>query len=126
MQSQLQLHTRIQQLRLQMQIDQRRLTAAEEQYLTAWIGMGFPDESIRMAYERTCENTGALKWAYMNSILKSWHENGLHTPQEIARGDTGPAAQHNSVKKPYQRHGDSLTPLAKKAVQQALAEGQEE
>lgn len=126
-QSQLQLHTRIQQLRLQMQIDQRRLTAAEEQYLTTWIGMGFPDESIRMAYERTCENTGALKWAYMNSILKSWHENGLHTPQEIARGDTGPTTpQNTTVKKSYQRHGSSLTPLAKKAVQQALAEGQEE
>ena len=80
-----------------------------------------------MAYERTCENTGALKWAYMNSILKSWHENGLHTPQEIARGDTGPTTpQKITVKKSYQRHGGSLTPLAKKAVQQALAEGQEE
>jgi len=126
-QSQLQVHTRIQQLRLHMQIEHRRLTSAEEQYLTSWIQMGFPDRSIHMAYARTCENTGALRWAYMNSILKSWHEKNLHTPQEIISGDAAPAAQPSSRKNgAYQRHGDKLTPLAQKAVQDALAEGQEE
>lgn len=49
--------------------------------------MGFRDDTIRMAYERTCLNTGALKWAYMNSILTSWHEQNLHTPEEILAGD---------------------------------------
>ena len=125
-QSQLQLHTRIQQLRLRMQIDHRRLTAAEEQYLASWIQMGFPDQSIDMAYARTCENTGGLRWAYMNSILKSWHEKNLHTPQEIVAGDTAPAAQPRRRNDAYQRHGDKLTPLAQKAVQDALAEEQEE
>ncbi len=122
-QSQLRIHTRIQQLRLMLQIDTRRLTATEEQYLASWIAMGFPDESIRVAFERTCLNTGGLKWNYMNSILKSWHENGLHTPEEIQKGDSAPAQKRSSS--PYQRHGDDLTPLAKRAVQMALAEGQE-
>lgn len=125
-QSQLQVHTRIQNLRLRMQIDHRRLTAAEEQYLTSWIQMGFPDQSIDMAYARTCENTGGLRWAYMNSILKSWHEKNLHTPQEIAAGDAAPAQQGSRKNAAYQRHGDKLTPLAQKAVQDALAEGQED
>lgn len=125
-QSQLQLHTRIQQLRLHMQIDQRRLTAQEEQYLTSWIQMGFPDRSIHLAYERTCENTGTLRWAYMNSILKSWHEKNLHTPQEIASGDAAPTQPQRRKADAYQRHGDQLSPLAQKAVQDALAEGQEE
>lgn len=125
-QSQLQVHTRIQQLRLRMQIDHRRLTASEEQYLASWIQMGFPDQSIDMAYARTCENTGGLRWAYMNSILKSWHEKDLHTPQEIAAGDAAPAQQPNRKNAAYQRHGDKLTPLAQKAVQDALAEGQED
>ncbi len=125
-QSQLQIHSRIQQLRLHMQIDQRRLTASEEQYLASWIQMGFPDQSIKMAYERTCENTGGLRWAYMNSILKSWHEKNLHTPQEITAGDTAPAQKSSRKNGAFQRHGDQLSPLAQKAVQKALAEGQED
>lgn len=126
-QSQLQVHTRIQQLRLHMQIDHRRLTTQEEQYLTSWIQMGFPDSAIHMAYARTCENTGGLRWAYMNSILKSWHEKNLHTPEEIAAGDTAPAQQPPRRRNgAYQHHGDALTPLAQKAVQDALAEGQED
>ncbi len=122
-QSQLEIHSRIQQLRLMLQIEGRRLTATEEQYLTSWVAMGFPDKSIRLAFERTCLNTGGLKWNYMNSILKSWHENGLHTPEEIQQKDHTPAQKRNSSQ--YQRHGDDLTPLAKRAVQMALAEGQE-
>lgn len=124
-QLQLQLQTRVQQLRLLLQIDQRRLTPAEERYLLSWLGMGFGNEAIRMAYERTCLNTGALKWAYMNSILKSWHEKGLHTPQEIAQGDTVPAAPQQRRSGAYQQHSGELSPLARQAVARMLAEEQE-
>ena len=116
------LFTRMQQLRLLLGLDSRRLTADEERYLSTWISMGFPDESINLAYERTCNQTGAFKWAYMNSILKSWHEKQLHTPQEIAEGDTAPAVKRHGG---YQQHGDKLSPLARKAVQSALAEDEE-
>ena len=115
------LFTRMQQLRLLLGLDSRRLTSDEERYLSTWISMGFPDESINLAYERTCNQTGAFKWAYMNSILKSWHEKQLHTPQEIAEGDTAPAKRRGG----YQQHGDKLSPLARKAVQSALAEDEE-
>ena len=119
MQQQLQVHTRIAQLRLMLQLDQRRLTATEEQYLTSWIQMGFSDEVIGMAYERTCLNTGGLKWNYMNSILKSWHEKNLHTPKELAEGD------QRNTNQMYQRHNDTLSPMEQKAIAQALADGQE-
>ena len=118
-QQQLQVHTRIAQLRLMLQLDQRRLTATEEQYLTSWIQMGFSDEVIGMAYERTCLNTGGLKWNYMNSILKSWHEKNLHTPKEIAEGD------QRNTNQMYQRHNDTLSPMEQKAIAMALADGQE-
>ena len=49
----------------------RNLTQGEEKYLKAWADWGFSDEVIRMAYDKTCMNTGALKWPYMHSILKS-------------------------------------------------------
>lgn len=70
-----------------LQIRGRRLTAAEERYATAWAEMGFEDAAITMAYEKTCVNTGGLKWPYMNSILKRWHESGLHTAAQIESGD---------------------------------------
>ena len=125
-QTQLQIHTRVQQLRLLLQIDQRRLTQAEEQYLTGWIKMGFSNAAIQLAYERTCVSTGGLKWAYMNSILKSWHEKNLHTPQEIALGDTPPeSSSARRVSKGYQHHNDTLSAEEKAAVASALAEGQE-
>ena len=53
--------------------------ATERKFLTAWLEMGFDDELIEMALDRTVTNTGGLKWGYMNGILKSWHEKGLHT-----------------------------------------------
>ena len=70
-----------------LQIRGRRLTAAEERYASSWAEMGFEDAAITMAYERTCINTGGLKWPYMNSILKRWHERGLHTVEQINAGD---------------------------------------
>lgn len=120
-QQQLQLHTRVQQLRQLLQIDQRRLTPAEEKYLVSWIRMGFRDDTIRMAYERTCLNTGALKWAYMNSILTSWHEQNLHTPEEILAGDA-PRKPEQRRTSAYQQHDAALSPLAQEAVARMLAE----
>lgn len=126
-QEQLRIHTHVQQLRQLLQIEQRRLTSAEEQYIISWITMGFTDEAIRLAYERTCLNTGALKWAYMNSILRSWHEKGLHTPDEIAHGDAPPAVTVGKGKpKMYATHDAPLTPLERKAVARALANAQED
>ena len=126
-QQQLLLHTRIERLRLHLQLDQRRLTNAEEQYLSSWMLMGFPDAAIFLAYEKTCANTGGLKWAYMNSILKSWHEKGLHTPAEIAAGDSAPtrgaARRGNDV---FVSHNTPLSDLEKAAVARALAEAQED
>ena len=69
-------------------INGRALTNTEAKYLGAWLDMGFDDEMIGMAYDRTVTNTGTLKWSYMNGILKSWHEKGLHTPEEVREKDT--------------------------------------
>ena len=70
-----------------LQIRGRSLTAAEERYAQSWLDMGMDEEAISMAYERTCLNTGGLNWAYMNKIMQRWHEQGLHTAEEIRSGD---------------------------------------
>lgn len=60
----------------------------ERKYINAWIEMGFDDESIALAYEKTILKKGALNWAYMNSILRSWHQKGLHTREQVEAGDS--------------------------------------
>ena len=61
--------------------------ASEEKYLSAWQEMGFPPETVALAYDKTVLKCHELKWPYCNGILKRWHEAGLHTPEEIEAGD---------------------------------------
>ena len=84
-------NSRMEKLKQMLQIRGRNLTPGEEKYAQSWLDMGFADEVVAMAYERTCLNTGGLSWAYMNKILQRWHENGLHTAEEVRRGDKKPS-----------------------------------
>lgn len=80
-------NSRLHRLMEQLQIRGRNLTAAEQRYAESWLEMGFSEDAIALAYERTCLNTGALNWAYMNKILQRWHEQGLHTAADVQSGD---------------------------------------
>ncbi len=75
-----------------LQIRGRSLTPGEEKYALSWLEMGFSQDALALAYERTCINTGNLSWAYMNRILTRWHEAGLHTAQDVKNKDKKPAA----------------------------------
>ena len=83
-------HSRMGKLMAMLQIRGRALTAAEERYASSWLDMGFDDEAISMAYERTCLNTGGLSWAYMNKILQRWNEAGLRTAEDVRNRDRKP------------------------------------
>lgn len=61
----------------------RELTATEQKHISSWLDMGFGEECISIAYDRTVTNTGALKWNYMNKILLSWHEKGIHNAAQL-------------------------------------------
>ena len=58
--------------------------------MAAWDEMGFEDEALRMAYERTVMKKQSMDWGYMNGILRRWHEKGLHTAAAIQTGDRDP------------------------------------
>lgn len=75
-------------LRELLGIHGRELTATEQKYIGSWLDMGFDDECISIAYDRTVTNTGSLKWSYMNKILLSWQEKGIHTGSEVAEKDS--------------------------------------
>ena len=70
-----------------LEIYDRKLTANEERYIESWLAMGFEDEALRIAYERTVEKAGQRSVPYMNRILQSWNEAGLHTVREIEEKD---------------------------------------
>ena len=86
-------NTRLGRLMELLQIRGRSLTGAEERYADSWLRMGFEDEAVAMAYERTCLNTGGMNWAYMNKILQRWHEAGLHTAEAVRSGDRKPGTK---------------------------------
>lgn len=70
-----------------LQIRGRNLTPGEEKYAASWMDMGFAEDVIALAYERTCLNTGGLSWAYMNKILTSWQQAGLLTLEQVQKKD---------------------------------------
>lgn len=73
-----------------LDISPRPLVQREKDYIAAWDGMGFDDETLRMAYERTVLKKQSMDWGYMNGILRRWHEKGLHTAAAVRTGDRDP------------------------------------
>lgn len=78
----------------------RACAPSEEKYLSAWAEMGFPPETVALAYDKTVLRCHEFKWGYCNGILKKWHEKGLHTPDEAraegARTVKPPAKDKNA------------------------------
>jgi len=73
-----------------LQLGERKPSPSEEKYLAAWVDMGFPAETVALAYDKTVLRCHEFKWAYCNGILKRWHEKGLHTPAETAAENAAP------------------------------------
>ncbi len=74
-------------------IRDRQLSPTERRYIDDWLTLGFLPEALAVAADRTLTNTGTLAWKYMNSIVHSWHEKGLHTVEEIEQGDRKPTRE---------------------------------
>ncbi len=73
-----------------LDIAPRPLVEREKTYIAAWDDMGFDNETIRMAYERTVLKKQSMDWGYLNGILRRWHEKGLHTAAAVQAGDRDP------------------------------------
>ena len=128
MQSQLQLQANVGKIQHLLGIEARKLTPGEEKLISTWLSWGFGEREIRLAYEKTCMNTGGLKWPYLNSILKSWHEQGLLTLEKIEAGDRMPEKPAKTQAKPgynVQHHGDDLTDIQRAAIRRMLQNGEE-
>lgn len=120
MQNETKKNARLSELCQLLGITGRRLTPPEERYLLSWTAMGFVNDAIALAYERTCENTGGLTWKYMNSILERWNTQGLYTADQVRALDRKPAG--TGRKSGYQRHGDVPSDAMLDAAKQMLEE----
>ena len=98
-----------------LQIRGRTLTTVESRYAESWLEMGFEDDVLQLAYERTCLNTGGLSWAYMNKILTRWQEQGLFTLEQVNAGDKKPvkSVPRGATGKPGQAELDAIAKLLK-------------
>lgn len=86
-----------------LQLDRRAPSPGEEKYLVRWLEMQFPAETVAIAYDKTMLKCHELKWAYLNGILQSWHEKGLHSPQEVS-GESASAPRPQSAGDAYDRN----------------------
>lgn len=61
-------------------IENRNLSKTEETYLKTWRDTyGMDENMVGLAYEYCIMQTNKLSFPYMNSIIKRWHELGIHT-----------------------------------------------
>lgn len=67
----------------------REAIAAESRYLEKWSEQGFSDDAVRLAYEKTVLKKQSMNWPYMDSILRSWHQKGFHTAEQVKQGEQG-------------------------------------
>ena len=105
-------------------ISGRPLSATERRYMDSWVEMGFSPEAVAMAYDRTVIKTGKLTWRYMDSILKSWHQKGLKTPEEIEAGDS-PKFKRAERKKPATQEPATAEDLEKMRATLRKIKGQQ-
>lgn len=84
-----QIHLRAQTSRILslLHISDRPAIEKEQNYIASWLNMGFSEEAIQMAYERTVLKKTTMNWPYMNSILTNWHRKGFHSEAQIAAGE---------------------------------------
>lgn len=70
-------------LRGLLQLTDRELTPAEKNFARQWEDMGFSDDMLLLAYEKTVANTGKVAFPYMNKILNNWKEKGYTTREQV-------------------------------------------
>ena len=74
-----------------LQLPDRAPAPSEERFFSDWVEMGFPPETVAIAYDKTMLRCHELKWSYLNGILRRWHEKNLHTPEEVAVENAPPS-----------------------------------
>lgn len=65
----------------------REATDKESAVLSRFIAQGFAPDAIALAAQRTQQVLGKFSWKYMQGIVTSWDQMGVHTLSEITAAD---------------------------------------
>lgn len=66
----------------------RELTTKENEFISHWfMQWDMPFDLIKHAYEKTINAIGKVQFSYMNTILKSWYDNGFKTIEDVEKND---------------------------------------
>lgn len=88
-------------------IDDRPLSKKEEEYLKNWHEeCGMDENMIALAYEYCIMHTSKLSFPYINSIIKSWHKQGIKTVEE-AEADHESFSNKNKQNGSFDVFGDN-------------------
>ncbi len=71
-------------------IESRALSSKEKSMVSKWCEWQISDELLRLAYDKTVDNTKKFSPDYMHKIIESWHTLGFKTVAEVNSGDTRP------------------------------------
>lgn len=75
-------------------IEHRMPSEKELTFANDWVvNWGFSREMLREAYNRCIDKNAKISMAYINSILKSWFEKGIKTPEDIEKESAAPKAK---------------------------------
>ena len=73
----------------------------ESQFAHRWVfEWRMPDELLNEAYNRCVDNTGKVNMKYINAILESWHNAGIHTLKEAVDERIAAEARREGAHKP--------------------------
>ena len=61
----------------------RTLTPTERKFVNSWAEKNISIDLIIMAYEKTIDSIGKVKFSYMNTILLDWYNKGCVTPKDV-------------------------------------------
>lgn len=70
-----------------------RPTAAQTPYLRSWMDMGYDAEMIFLAYEQMANHCQRLSLPYMDKVLKTWHNAGIKTPDDVEKANQARSAK---------------------------------
>ena len=61
----------------------RTLTPTERKFVNEWAAKSISVDLIILAYERTIDAIGKVKFSYMNTILLDWYSKGCAAPKDV-------------------------------------------
>ena len=77
-------------------------TKKQLEYSEKWVGeWKFSPEMLREAYERCVDSKGAMKFSYIDGILKRWNSNGIRNKKELESFESVPNKNNTTRKTSY-------------------------